>query len=305
MVLPMISKALVTGANGFIGRSLTEFLIRNGTEVIAVDRYIIPEVNCAQFILDVSQKGVLDKHLDEKTIIFHLAARANVAESVKDPRGDLISSFQTFFEVIESARKANCQLIFPSSASICDTSNDLPLTEKAYIRPTSPYAAAKMACEAYCHAYHRSYGLNIKVARLFSVYGPRMFQFAIHDIVRKLQDNPEKLNILGDGKQIRDYLYTDDVALGLVTIAAYGQPGEEYNLASGIPVKIFDLAKQIAKLMGKNNIDIVPTGQSFPGDVPQWYADITKIKTIGFMPTVDFESGLKTTIDALIAGSKC
>jgi len=302
MIIPGISKALVTGASGFIGRSLVEHLVKKGTEVIAVDRCpTTSEVICAQLVLDVTKSGVLDEYLDEKTIIFHLAARANVAESVKDPRGDFISSLQSFFEVIESARKANCQLIFPSSASICDTSNDLPFSEKAFIRPTSPYAAAKMACEAYCHAYYRSYGLNVKIARLFSVYGPGMFQFAIHDMVRKLQNNPEKLDILGDGNQIRDYLYIDDVASGLITIATCGKPGEEYNLASGIPVKIFDLAKQIAAFMGKPDIEIVPTGKSFPGDVHKWYADISKIGSIGFVPRVDFEEGLKRTIAALTA----
>ena len=300
MIIPHISKALVTGANGFIGRSLVKLLVKNGTEVIAVDQNAMAGMDCTRLVLDVTKKGGLDEYLDKETIIFHLAARVNVAISVNDPRGDLINSLQSFFEVIESSRKANCQFIFPSSASICDASNGLPLTEEASLKPTSPYSATKMACEAYCHAYYRSYGLNVKIARLFSVYGPGMFQFAIHDIVRKLQDNPEKLSILGDGNQIRDYLYVDDVASGLVTIVTCGTSGQVYHLAGGIPVKIIDLAKQIATLMGKPDINIEPTGKSFPGDVPKWYGDISKIKNIGFSPSISLDEGLKKTINWLM-----
>ncbi len=300
MNIPKISKALVTGANGFIGRSLVKYLVRNSTKVIAVDRYALSGMNCTKIFLDVTQKGVLDEYLDEETIVFHLAARTNVAESVKDPRGDFVSSFQSLFEVIESSRKANCQVIFPSSASICDIFNGLPLTERSFIKPVSPYSAAKMACEGFCHAYHQSYGLNVKIARLFSVYGPGMFQFAIHDMVRKIQDNPKKLEILGDGTQIRDYLYIEDAVKGLIIIAAYGKSGEVYNLASGIPVNILDLAKKIATLMKYKNIKIKTTGKSFPGDVLKWYGDISKIKTIGFSPSISLDDGLIKTINWLM-----
>jgi len=108
------------------------------------------------------------------------------------------------------------------------------------------------------------------------------------------------VEIRGDGQQIRDYLYIDDAARGLVHIAEYGEAGQDYNLASGVPVRLLDLAHQIAVLMGHPEIAVVPTGEASPGDVPKWYADVRKIRRIGFTPQVSFEEGLLRTICYLL-----
>ena len=297
---PFIPKAIVTGACGFIGRALIKYLVENGVNVIAVDQEPISDVQCESLIIDITRPGALDKLLDNKTVLFHLAARADVALSVSNPIEDFKTNMCGLFEVLESVRKNQCQLIFPSTASVYDTNNLLPLPENAYVKPSSPYAAAKAAGEAYCAAYHRSFGLNIKIARMFSVYGPGMFRFAIHDLVRKINRNNHELIVLGDGNQIRDYLYIDDVVCGLVLIAEAGQPGEDYNLASGVPIKLYNLAKNIANFMGYPDIKICPTGKSFPGDVPRWYADISKIRKIGFTQKIFLNEGLKNTINWLM-----
>ena len=87
---------------------------------------------------------------------------------------------------------------------------------------------------------------------------------------------------------------------GLVLIAEAGQPGEDYNLASGVPIKLYNLAKNIANFMGYPDIKICPTGKSFPGDVPRWYADISKIRKIGFTQKIFLNEGLKNTINWLM-----
>jgi nucleoside-diphosphate-sugar epimerase len=170
------------------------------------------------------------------------------------------------------------------------------LSEKSYVKPSSPYAAAKAAGEAYCSAYHRCYDLDVRIARMFNVYGIGMTRFAIHDIICKINKNPKEISILGDGLQVRDYLYISDAVEGLLNIASKGKAGEDYNLSSGKPIKIFDLTKRISEIMGFPDIKIVPTGKSFPGDVPRWYADITKIKKIGFKQKMPFDDGLKATV---------
>jgi len=294
-----IEKALITGAAGFIGNALVKYLIKNGTEVIAVDRNYLAIPGSEFRQIDLTKRNAIEDCLCDRTVLFHLAANASVAGSVSDPRKDFQDNMYSLLEVFESARKKGCQIIFPSTASIYDTSNNLPLNEKAYIKPTSPYAAAKIAGEAYCAAYHRSFGLNIKIARMFSVYGNGMKRFAIHDLIRKIQNNEEQIELLGDGNQIRDYLFIDDVVRGLVIIASNGEPGEDYNLASGEAVKLIDLAHQISRIMGKNSIKILPTGKSFPGDIPKWYADITKIRSIGFEPKITLEDGLNMTVNWL------
>jgi UDP-glucose 4-epimerase len=267
-----------------------------GWSVIAVDRKPFADANQPSRLADVAQEGALAGLLDENTIVFHMAASADVAASVANPRHDFENTFRGVFEVLEAARQSGSTIVFPSTASIFDSSNTLPLSERAFPRPTSPYAAGKLGGEAYCHAYHRSYGVDVRIARLFSVYGIGMFRFAIHDIVRKIEQNHDELPILGDGNQVRDYLFIDDAVRGLALVATAGAGGEEYNIASGEPVRLLDLARLIAELMGYPDIPIRPTGRSFPGDTARWYADIAKARALGFEPRVDLRSGLERTI---------
>jgi UDP-glucose 4-epimerase len=266
-----------------------------------VDRRPFPDPRQTFIGVDVARAGSLNGLLDARTTVFHLAASADVAKSVADPRADFDNTFRGVFEALEASRQAGSRVIFPSTASIFDAANVLPLPERAFPRPSSPYAAGKLGGEAYCHAYHRCYGLDVRIARLFSVYGVGMFRFAIHDIIRKIQANSREVTILGDGTQVRDYLYIDDAVRGLAMIATSGAAGEEYNLASGVPVTLMALTRRIADLMGCPGIRIVTTGRSFPGDTPRWYADITKIRSLGFSPAVDLEDGLRKTLAWLTA----
>ncbi len=289
-------RAVVTGASGFIGSALVRYLCANGWDVVSVDRKPSADGNQPGRLADVAQEGALAGLLDAHTVIFHMAASADVAASVANPRHDFDNTFRGVFEVLEAARHAGSRVVFPSTASIFDASNALPLSERAFPRPTSPYAAGKLGGEAYCHAYHRSYGVDVRIARLFSVYGVGMFRFAIHDIVRKIQQDHEDLAILGDGMQVRDYLFIDDAVRGLTMVATEGASGEEYNVASGEPVRLLDLARLIGELMGYPHIRIKPTGRSFPGDTARWYADISKVRGLGFEPGVDLRTGLERTI---------
>jgi UDP-glucose 4-epimerase len=293
------AKAVVTGASGFIGSALTRHLAAAGWSVVGVDRVRRGDGVYPFIAADVARAGSLDGLLDRETTVFHMAASADVAKSVADPRGDFDNTFRGVFEVLEAARHANSRVVFPSTASIFDSSNVLPLPERAFPRPSSPYAAGKLGGEAYCHAYYRCYGLDVRIARLFSVYGVGMFRFAIHDIVRKMQSDSSKVTILGDGTQVRDYLFIDDAVRGLELIATAGAAGEEYNLASGVPVTLLDLTKKIAVAMGCPDIVVETTGKSFAGDTPRWYADVTKIRSLGFEPRVNLDTGLRRTIEWL------
>jgi UDP-glucose 4-epimerase len=294
-------RAVVTGASGFIGQALVRYLAADRWQVLAVDRRPFPDPAQAALTIDVATPAALAGVLDDRTTVFHMAASADVAASVANPRHDFDNTFRGVFEVLEAARQAGSAVVFPSTASIFDASNTLPLPERAFPRPSSPYAAGKLGGEAYCHAYHRCYGLDVRIARLFSVYGIGMRRFAIHDIIRKIQHNSAELTILGDGTQVRDYLFIDDAVRGLAMLATDGAAGEEYNLASGEPVRLLELARTIAELMGHPDIRIVPSGQSFPGDTPRWYGDITKVRALGFEPLIDLRTGLQRTIAWLTA----
>lgn len=294
-----IAHAVVTGGSGFIGQALVRRLLAEGTDLVAIDLDPSPVEGVCALQRDLAEAGVLDGRLTADTVVFHLAAHADVAGSVADPRRDFENTFRPLFEVLESARRAGATLIFPSTASVFDLDSPMPLAESAPKRPSSPYGAAKLAGEAYCAAYHRAFGVDVRIARMFSVYGIGMRRFFIHDVVRKLQRDRGRLEILGDGSQVRDYLYVDDAVEGLLLIATEGKAGEDYNLASGEPVVLIELAKEIATIFGAPDAALAPTGHSFPGDTPRWYADIAKVRRLGFSPSVSLQDGLRRTISWL------
>lgn len=296
-----MKKVIITGAGGFLGMNLVRRLAQMGIELLAVCHKHVPvefkEMACEIVTMDLRTSHALDKYLNNETTVFHLAAHANVMASVNDPVFDFETNFLCYFKVLESVRQNGGTLIFSSTASVFDRESDLPVSERSFTRPSSPYGAAKLACESYSFAYHRSFGVDVRVARLFSIYGEGMTRFLIFDLIKQLMDkgvNDIPLN--GDGLQIRDYLYKEDAIDGLILIAEKGLAGEDYNLGSGQPTRIAELAHLISKLMDKEGIPIIPQGGSRNAEVPRWYANISKIQTLGFSPKVSLEDGLKKTI---------
>ena len=303
----MLNKVVVTGAAGFIGSALVSHLARQNIAVTAVGRTVPasalhePTATVRWVEADVRETGVLNELLDEFTTLFHFAGHTSVAGSVKDPLLDFECNVQAFLEVLESVRHSGARLLFPSSPAVFASGQPLPLKETAHKKPTSPYGAAKLACEGYAQCYHACYGVDVRIARIFNVYGPSMTRFAIHDFWTKVRRDPMKMEILGDGDQIRDYLFIDDAVEALVAIAEHGGPGQDYNVASGVPVNTAGLARQIATLMGSPDIEITTLGRSFPGDIPRWYADVSRLRKLLPREPLGLIAGLARTIDGLNA----
>lgn len=296
----MIQRAVVTGAGGFIGQALVSRLIREGTQVIAIGRREMT-FGCQCEVVDVREPGAINRFLTAGSVVFHMAGHTSVAGSVHDPHLDFESNVSATLEILQSVREANASLILPSSPAVFEPGQDLPLNENARKRPSSPYGASKLACEGYAQAFHGCYCVDVKIARIFNVYGPTMRRFAIYDFYRKLRQNPNHLEILGGGDQIRDYLYMDDAIEGLLAIACHGAPGEDYNLAFGEPIRTIDLARAVASAMGHRATEIRALGDSFPGDVAKWYADIAKVKALGFKPAITLLDGLARTVSSFDA----
>lgn len=301
----MSGKILVTGGNGFIGEHLVHKLVSLGNEVTVFDlnyqtRMTGENSEKVRFIQgNISETSHVEKlNSYAFDVIYHLASGANVPNSVNDPELDFFSNAYGTLKMLEFARKKEIRkFIYISTVSIYDVNNDMPIDENARVKVSSPFGASKLAGESYCHAFNRTFGTNVNIIRLFNAYGPGMKKYFIHDIICKFLENPELIEILGDGKQIRDYLYIDDVVDAFITVAENGQPGEDYNLGSGIPVRIIDVVVKIADIMDISDYTVNLTNQSWRGDIKEWYADINKIKKLGFVVRTGFEEGLKKTVD--------
>lgn len=291
--------SLISGAGGFIGRHLSKAIKHRGRKVygILLDGESNPYVN-KHFVADVRDMGELEACIDPAiSEIYHLAAIANVPESISDPRKDFETGALGTFNMLEIARKIKLRsFVFASSVSVLDSGNTVLFDESSAYGPRTPYGASKMTGEGYCKAYNECYGIPTKVARMFNVYGPGKKGLVIFDLIQKLFDNTSVLTILGDGSQVRDFLYIDDAVAGIQIVAERGTPGEVYHLASGKPVTIKELVKTLITLLDLKDVRVESSGESWKGDMP-WYADITKAMALGFSPQLELTDGLARTIE--------
>jgi len=287
----------VTGAGGFIGQRLVAYLRSVDVPVIGVGH--VARVHSGadvDYVVDLERPGVLDSWLSEDTVVFHLAGSADVRRSVRRPAQDYVANLALTFSILEAVRESGSRIIFPSSGSVYDATARTPFTEETRLGPSSPYGAAKMSVEAYCRAYNRSYGVDARVARIFSVYGPGMSRFAIFDFYRRLKAAPDRLVLRGDGGQVRDYLFVDDVARALVCIMNSGEKAGVYNVASGTPYTMLEVARAVAEVMSLSGAEIDVDGVRSPGELYTMLADTSSLAALGFQNSMDFESGLEATI---------
>jgi UDP-glucose 4-epimerase len=301
------STILVTGGAGFIGSHLVEELVRRGSKVTVVDNLSTGrESNLAAVSGEVDLHGMdlvsddLGPLLSDRSFdsIVHLAAHANIPDSVNDPRLDFEGNAVATFNLLETVRTASpgTRILHASSAAIYGEGVRLPIHEDDPTRPIAPYGASKLAAEAYASVYTRVFGLRAAVARLFSVYGPRLRKQVIWDLMCKIHDNPHELFILGDGTQVREFNHVANAVDALLTVLERGPlEGEAYNVAAEESVTIKDLATQICEAMGASP-RFAYSGDVRPGEAQRWHADTSRLKALGYEPRVGISEGLSDTV---------
>jgi UDP-glucuronate 4-epimerase len=306
---------LVTGAAGFIGSHVCEFLLQRGDRVVGLDSFdnnydpIIKRKN----IRDISRLGDfslvqgdirsiedLDRAFEAGpfTAIVHLAARPGVRHSVIDPLLYQDVNISGTTRLLEAARRHGvANFLFASSSSVYGASSKSPFREEdAADEPLSVYAASKRAGELTCHAYHHLYGLDVTCLRLFTVYGPRQRpDMAIHRFTRQI-DRGETVILYGDGSSARDYTYVTDIVAGVVTALDRPAGYRVLNLGTTRLVVLRDLAQMIADRLGRQLI--VESLEEQSSDVPLTQADISNAaEQLGYQATVAMEVGLDCFID--------
>jgi UDP-glucose 4-epimerase len=303
-------RVLVTGGAGFLGSHLTERLVSLGAAVTVLDnlrtgsrRNLSAVEERFRFVeADVRDREAVELLVGDiaPQVVFHLAANPSVPASVKDPVYDYETNAGGTFNVLNAARLADCceKVVILSSGAVYGEPRSVSIRETDPPRPISPYGASKLHAEVSAAVFHAAYRVPTVSARLFNVYGPRMGTFVVRDLLTKLRQNPDRLEVLGTGLQVREFTYVSDAVEGLVLLAERGLPGETYNLSSGEPITIRGLAELLVSTLGLEGCtQLVCTGQSWPGDAHRWEVCIDKIAALGFRPAVNLRDGLRSMLD--------
>ncbi|MBX2861045.1 MAG: GDP-mannose 4,6-dehydratase [Vampirovibrio sp.] len=312
---------LVTGGAGFIGSHVVRALLDQGAQVVVVDDFNdfydphIKEQNVVPFseypgftlyridIRDMEAlRSVFTLHGPELKTggIIHLAARAGVRPSLKNPRLYLETNVTGTLNLAELAREFGItKFVFASSSSVYGDSPDaVPFKESQDIsKPISPYASTKAMAESLLYTYSHLYGLQVVCLRFFTVYGPgQRPDLAIHKFTRLIHEG-KPIPVFGDGSTRRDYTYIDDILQGVMAAIGYEEKAfEVFNLGESQTVTLARLIELIETVVGKKAvIDRQPLQ---PGDVPITYADISKTKAmLGYQPTTQIDAGIPKFVD--------
>ncbi len=297
---------LVTGGAGFLGSHMVDALVAQGAQVTVVDtlhtgklRNLAHVKDGIRFLqVDVRDYDELERAAAGQDTIYHFAANASVPYSVEHPVYDFETNAGGTLNVCRAAMAHDVRkVVHASSAAVYGEPRYIPVDEEHPLEPVSPYGASKVAGEKVGFAFARTFGLNFSVVRIYNTYGPRQPRYVIHDFIRKLQRNSSRLEVLGDGSQVRDYCHVSDTIRAFLLVGQTDQTrNETYNISGGNPITIADLAQLVVQLWGDGSTEIHYTGHSWPGDIQCLIADISKIRALGFEPQMDLERGIQDMI---------
>jgi len=298
-----MGKIAVTGGSGFIGSHLVGALLGKH-EVLVVDKRK-PDGNgpAGAAFIQMDIRDDLGACFAGCDAIYHLAADPSVSGSSANPAGSFADNVVGTFNVLEAARKNDVgQVVFASTSAVYGNAK-MPTKEDAPIAPASNYGASKAAGEAYIRAYSECYGIKASALRYANIFGEGSGHGVMHDFFRKLSANPARLEILGDGKQQKSFMYVKDAVFATVLVAGkQGGKFEAFNVGSENCVNVDELARLVASEMGLSPSFMHTGGQAWKGDVPMMLLDISKLKKLGFAPKYSFEQGLKNYVGWLKSG---
>lgn len=328
-------KYIVTGAAGFIGSNLVDFLLDKGCSVIGIDNFESGRIENVQHLLkdvhiqdiksvigtstnicvreeknnfcmykaDIKRPGMWMYAIEEGDIIFHLAAIPSVIESIENPRKSFDTNIDGTLKLLQIAeeRKAK-RIIFSSSAAVYGKINKPPMMELYNVNSLSQYAVSKVAGEQLMSAYAEISNLETVNLRYFNIFGPRQnphsqYASAIPKFIKAFLYD-EEITIFGDGSQTRDFTYVDNVvqANWLAANSKHLFAGDIFNICSGQKHTVNDLIEVLSELF--NEVAKIKYADFRQGEIKHSYGDIRKAqKFLNFDPGVNFKDGLLKTIN--------
>jgi UDP-glucose 4-epimerase len=301
-------QVVVTGGAGFIGSSLCRTLLEQGAKVTVYDNLYSGKIEFIEDLIgkdlnfaqeDIRDAVALEKATKNSEVIFHLAAQTSVPFSMENPKEDAEINAVGTLNVLEAARKTGARVVFASSCAVYGNP-ERPTPETHPTHPIAFYGLSKLLGENCCRFYQEIYGLEIVILRIFNVYGPDCHG-VIYDFLNKLQKTPDKLEVLGTGRQSRDFIYISDMVDFLLNAATSpAAVGEVFNVGTGITTSVSELAEMIIEILGLKNVDVsFRGGQAWEGDMDITLADNSKaVNKLQWRPQVSLKEGLKKLISS-------
>ncbi|OGK77575.1 MAG: Vi polysaccharide biosynthesis protein VipB/TviC [Candidatus Rokubacteria bacterium GWC2_70_16] len=316
------SLALVTGGAGFIGSHLVERLLADGHRVRVFDNFSTGSRANLDFARgdrrlevmrgDLVSLAAVKRAVAGVSVVFNQAAMRSVPRSVADPLGANASNVTGFLHLLHAAAalRRKPRIVYASSSSVYGERPDLPKREDQPMAPISPYAATKVAGEIYADVWSRLFGVETVGLRYFNVFGPRQdpkSEYAAvipRFILWGLRGRP--LQVHGDGTQSRDFTYIDNVVSANLLAArapATAVSGKSYNVGCGSRISLLEMISMLERMLGKPLLRKHLPRRA--GDVPHTLADVGAAKRdFGYAPLVDFEHGLRRTVDFFTGGTR-
>jgi len=304
---------LVTGCAGFIGSTLTDRLLAEGHEVVGYDNFSTGQEGflarareSTHFRLvrgDVLNPQILGEAMRGAEFVFHLAANADVRFGTAHPTKDLEQNTIATHSVLEAMRQHGVRRIaFSSTGSVYGESRMIPTPEDApFPIQTSLYAASKLAGEGLIAAYCSGFGFQSYIFRLVSILGERYTHGHVADFYRQLRAHPGILTVLGDGRQRKSYLYVGDCVDAM--LLATGQSGDSvniFNVGHDTYCQLNDSIGWICTALGVTpKVEYRGGDRGWAGDNPMIFLDTTRIRALGWRPTLSIQGGVIKTLQYL------
>lgn len=308
----------VTGCAGFIGSTLTDRLLGDGHEVVGYDNFSTGRMqflrqaqDYARFRLvhgDVLDTEELTAAMDGCECVCHLAANADVRFGTEHPRKDLEQNTLATHSVLEAMRASGARkLAFASTGSVYGEATVIPTPEDApFPIQTSLYAASKLAGEGLIGAYCAGFGLQAWIFRFVSILGERYTHGHVVDFYRQLSSDPRRLQVLGNGRQRKSYLYVQDCIQAMLTAMARSTDSVNvFNLGHDTWCEVNDSIGWICAALGvAPRIEYSGGERGWVGDNPFIFLDTRKIRTLGWQPELSIQAGIGRTLDDLRTRSR-
>ena len=304
-------KILITGMTGFIGRYLAEFLVAKGHNVTGT---IFPEDNrhamppslkdVATNLVDMRDRPMVEGLVEsvQPDVVYHLAGQAYVIPSYRDAELTYKVNLLGTLYLLESGRRycPEASVGVACSGAAYGMPRTLPVREDHPLQPVSPYAVSKAAQDMMCFQYHENFGLRTYRLRLFETTGPGKIGDAPNDFASQLanaESNHEAFVKVGNLSTSRDISDVRDVIRAMQTVVERGEPGEAYNIGSGSPMSIKEVLNSLLALSTAKVTIVNDKDRMRPSDEPVLYADVSKIRKLGWNPQISIDKTLGDVMD--------